>query len=962
MDVPTKTGDTYALLREFHERLDAHFRELRGQRSLLQPSAPVFALEHGLEPAEFDLMKAAVRAAIARGFGPLYHTWWLPFIVYAADVGYDYVGKDFWPPFAERTPGWETPGSGWNIEANRTRIRKWFVQFADEYGGARPTGAFASFFINIAWPIMHAVLPTYLQRQLARLLDEFSAAQHLTSGLLQDPDALGEALAQQAYIRDYPERFQKFCSQQALLGRISTALLAQDEEDSPYILRSTLQRIVDGLNSEHQARQALQRARRSATHVRTTGFRSAAPADGVRSESKHLPTLADPRLRLKRLEDGWRLFADIPDLTPLGARLPELIDELRARRAVVAGVDRPVAAGRVLRPGEQLLGSLPPVGTPFVSLVNASNAVNTLISMQCRLSPGPWWVFKQRTGAHAVEVKGKHVTPGQRYLLLGRPDAGVPDLQWLTEIEVRVSAARAFELAVPDQISDTDARALTEAGISVVSGVRVRPVGLVPLAWDGEGSVEYLAGDPAIIAIRSERAPEACALTVDGGGPVLLDWPSGESELFFTLDDLAVGVHTVTVTLLESTTVVVATGSLSVSIREAGTEGSNDGEGIRLLASPARPLLSDLWDGLAVLTIDGPPDTEAQLTVTLRDEREVQLAQIRRNISLPLSEAGWRRIAHEELRGSDLGDAYDAAETCHVSVTRNGLGFANLVCERGFRPLRWVITKRHNGPYEARLIDRTDGAHTLVDLYESTSPLEPIRQAGGVAIESPVVGGLLRAVSGELWASVILPPDHMELIRRRDRARPFVRVGTRSALEAMRLIRGHHAWVNAELPANPFADRQRQNAVQAITSELVGLIAGGRWAHQERLQRDLNVLDYLETMQTLAGDVHAQQIAKQINDRLWHWANLPQLRLPELAELVAPLVRSSGIGDAVGATRFLIRLVTAPGMLLEWDAEDRNRLLDGAMHAPALVRLVRLAVLGSDALRPAAATGKGGVT
>lgn len=297
-----------------------------------------------------------------------------------------------------------------------------------------------------------------------------------------------------------------------------------------------------------------------------------------------------------------------------------------------------------------------------------------------------------------------------------------------------------------------------------------------------------------------------------------------------------------------------------------------------------------------------------------------------------------------------------------MSVTRNGLGFANLVCERGFRPLRWVITKRHNGPYEARLIDRTDGAHTLVDLYESTSPLEPIRQAGGVAIESPVVGGLLRAVSGELWASVILPPDHMELIRRRDRARPFVRVGTRSALEAMRLIRGHHAWVNAELPANPFADRQRQNAVQAITSELVGLIAGGRWAHQERLQRDLNVLDYLETMQTLAGDVHAQQIAKQINDRLWHWANLPQLRLPELAELVAPLVRSSGIGDAVGATRFLIRLVTAPGMLLEWDAEDRNRLLDGAMHAPALVRLVRLAVLGSDALRPAAATGKGGVT
>ena len=28
---------------------------------------------------------------------------------FAADVGYDYVGKDYWPPFAERTPGWEAP-------------------------------------------------------------------------------------------------------------------------------------------------------------------------------------------------------------------------------------------------------------------------------------------------------------------------------------------------------------------------------------------------------------------------------------------------------------------------------------------------------------------------------------------------------------------------------------------------------------------------------------------------------------------------------------------------------------------------------------------------------------------------------------------------------------------------------------------------------------------------------------
>lgn len=952
-----KSGDGLALLKNFHERLDTHFRALHEQRLKLEPAAPVFALEHGLEPAEFELLQAAVRAAVAKGFRDIYWTWWLPFVVYAADVGYDYVGKDYWPPFAERTPGWEAPCSGWNVAGNRSRIRTWFVRFADEYGGARPTGAFASFFINIAWPITHGVLPIYLQRQLAHLLDEFSA--RLTNDLLNDPDALGEALSRAAYIRDYPERFQKFCSQQALLGRIATALLAGDEEETPYLLRSTLHRIVDGLMSEQKARLALQRARRSASRVRTYGFRPSSSADGSRTAGSQVPTLTDPRMRLKRLEDGWRLFADIPDLRPLGARLPELVDELRDRRARVAGVERPVAAGRLLRPGEQLLGALPAPGTPFVSLLNASAAVNTLVAMQCRLSPGPWWVFKKRTGAHAVEIRGKHVTPGQSYILLGATDVSAPSLAWVNEIEVLASGARAFELTVPEQISDADVATLMAVGISVVSAVTIRPVGLVPLAWDGEGSAGYRAGDSALMAIRSERPPESCAVTIDGGAPELLSWPAGTVELFFALDDLAVGVHTVTVTLL-GTGADAATGSLTLAIGQPSSDGAGAGEGIRVLASPARPLLSDIWDGLAVLTVDGPPGTEAQLTVVLRDERDTELARLRRTISLPLSEEGWRRIARDDLRASELGDAYDQAETCEVAVSRSGIGFATLVCERGFRPLRWLISKRHDGPYEARLIDRTDGANTVVDLYPSTTPMQPVRQPNGTAVESPVVGGLLRAVSGDLSASVILPPDQNELLRMRGAARPYVRVGNRTAIEVMRLIRGHHAWMSAELPANPFAERQRRRALDAITSELVGIIAGNRWAHQERRQREQDVLDHLEAMQALVGNADEQRVASLVNDRQWRWAKHPELRVTELAELIGPLVASSCMGNPVDATRFLVRLAGTPGRLLEWHEVGRSRMLDCVMRSPVLIRVVRLAVLGSDALRPSASDAKDG--
>ena len=944
------SNDAVTLLQDFHERLDLHFRALLTQRQQLEPTGPIFALEHGLEAAEFELLKAAVRAAVANGFGSIYRSWWLPFVVYAADVGYDYVGKDFWPPLAERTPGWEAPNSGWDVSGHRTRLRNWFLKFANEYGGARPTGAFAEFFINIAWPIMHAVLPIYLQRQLAQLLDEYAV--HLTHEILNDPDALGEALAREAYGRDYPERFQKFCSQHALLGRISAALLAGDEEETPYLLRSTLQRIVDGLTSEQTARLALKRARHSASRVRTAGFRDTPSIEGIQHSGRAAPTLMDPRLRLKRLEDGWHLFADIPDLNSLSTRLPEVTDELRVRRAQIAGVDRPVAPGRLLRPGEQHLGSLPTLGTPFVTLVAAAPAVNTLISMTCHLSPGPWWVFKNRTDTHAVEVKGKHVTPSGQYLLLGHDNLIAPVLPWINELDVRITGARAFELNLPEQITDAEAQTLTAAGISVVSDVRIRPVGVVPLMWDGEGAVDYLAGDPVLIAISSQRAPESCAVVLDGGAPQLLHWPVGGIELFFALDDLAVGVHLVSVSLLGNTTQVLATGELMVTIRQPSTEGGAPGEGIRLLASPGRPLLTDLWDGLAVLTIDGPADTEAQLTLTLRDDREAELASLRRTVSLPLTEPDWLRIVRDDLRGHELGDVYDAAETCDVVVSRSGIGYASLTCERGFRPLRWVITKQRDGRYDAHLIDRTDGGVTRVELYESTTPLEAVSHPSGNAIGNPTVGGLLRAVSGDLSASVVMPPDHMELLRLRNRARPNVRVGNKSPSEAMRLIRGHHAWVTADLPANPFADRQRQKAIDVITSELVGLIAGGRWAHQERRQRDEDVLDHLEAMQELVGDANDRQLAGHLNDHLWRWANEPELRLPELANLLTPLIMSSGMGDPRTATRFLTCLASDPGTLLLWSEGDRNRMLERVLRFPVVVRLVRLAVLGSDALRP----------
>jgi hypothetical protein len=261
-----RRGGAAEVLEYLHRKLDVHFRHLHETRQQLEPTAPVFALEHALSEMDLALLKTSVRAAVAQGFDARFRQWWLPFVVYAAELGYDYVGDEYWPSFEAATPSWRTHG-------DRQRIKAWYLRFARDYGGAVPTGAFAEHFTIISWPITHAVLPVYLQRQLAELLDGFRTG--LTTDLLNHPAALGRALTSRSV--GYTERFRIFCENTALLGQVATALLAGDDEESPYLVRSTLERIVDGLSSERQSRVWLTRARQAANRVRTIGFRSQSP-------------------------------------------------------------------------------------------------------------------------------------------------------------------------------------------------------------------------------------------------------------------------------------------------------------------------------------------------------------------------------------------------------------------------------------------------------------------------------------------------------------------------------------------------------------------------------------------------------------------------------------------------------------------------------------------------------------
>ena len=104
-----------------HDFLDLHFRELREQR---EEGIPIFALEHGLDPQECRKVKDTVR-----GIVPGRRKSWLPYVVHATEIGYNFSGQEYWKTFREETPEWWEYG-------NREWLKEKFEQFSDKYGGA----------------------------------------------------------------------------------------------------------------------------------------------------------------------------------------------------------------------------------------------------------------------------------------------------------------------------------------------------------------------------------------------------------------------------------------------------------------------------------------------------------------------------------------------------------------------------------------------------------------------------------------------------------------------------------------------------------------------------------------------------------------------------------------------------------------------------------------------------------
>lgn len=955
-----------ATLEELHVRLDQHYRGLRAVRDTNNAGQPIFALEHGLVGGDLTVLSDAVRSWV-RTTAPSAR-FWLPFVAYAAEIGYRYVGDDYWPTLEANTPGWER-------HADRHYVSRRFRDFARTYGGAVPKGRWASHFTIICWPITHAVLPTDLQRQLARLLYDYRGA--LTADILAQPSALGASLA--AHAAYASKRFQQFAENTELLGQVAVALLAGGEDDASMLLDSTLHRIVEDLSGEREARRWLSDAKQSADRVRLSGMapaRVSATGTTSASTSPVARATAPVALAVYPTGAGWQLRLRVPDFTPLFVRHPDLPETLASMRCRVAGFGGPPRPRGWLRyAGQELaLDRWPGSDAALFDLERADERLNALLGDEARTPPSAPWLFRIGPDGTGRLVRSRAVRPGSTYVLLG-PDVAEPALAWVVSAPSACSEAGAVEFTVPETVEPQDRDGLHALGCAAVTAVAIEPVGLVPAAWDGESYGEWIVGDSPLLMLSTSHALSACTMALDEAEIVAVPWhelPDGRALVQLT--DLAVGWHHLRISFLAADDNAVPDGHLDVRVREPVVGGGSGTyrDPLQILVSPATASLEDLWEGRATLGLIGPVGSSARVTVRLASAA----GEVGRHefgpVALPLDGTEWRATFAANIRGrSEMQRAYDEAMSAVVEVADAEFGSVSVSVERAAAPLRWGF-RRADGQPVLRLHEYADlGIEPVVKSYSFADP-DVAEQAvpDHDGFYRRIDGGLLVATLDTYVARAVLPRrvhDFHDL--RRLAVTPRLREQPKSPAGVSALMQTAERWSMATVPGDPFAEAAREAVRAVVAAEICSLIGGGLWAALER-RRSVVPLKDLE-----AGLARPGQWG-QFRQRLLQLAHEADCMVPAeitdaFAKVIGPaptmrpltpglIVSSSARGRLDGRpggrftvagrwlAEYLLRLASEPGSVREWAGESNMSILPQMIETPIVLRAARMLVLARD--------------
>jgi len=840
-------------LSAWQQHLERHFSELAAARSA--SSQPLFALEHNLSPDELAQVAPwlRTRGVTAAGLRP----YWLIWIVYAAEHGYQYEGDEYWPSF-------EKDINVWQANQHRSQLRFWFKKFAENFGGIWPTGRWAEHFTNIAWPITHAVLPKYLQFQFARILH--AARYDLASVASLSPAEVGALLANHSY--NTSARFEEFLEQQEVAGRILLAMISDSAATGPSPLYTpTLERIIRDLEQERAARDYL-RETRTYIAARIRGAAAGYPSDDAPSAYPRRDTSIrrsiKPSLLLRRSSrTSWTPLLDFPSLAEVANLDPATKAFLKTTRCKVLGSDQSwlPAAWLSLMDQRRVVSSWPSANQPLLSFEQTDRQpsffLRNLIANECRLTPGPRWVCRIRSDGLATEVVTRTVRPRQDYIVLSANPIADRPLLSATSIDCR--GIYGYELVMPAALSQEQIACLEQLGLRVARTVEIWPAGFPARGWDGEGRSEWLTSETPCFGLKHDHPVDSFLLRL-GEGP---DWKIASTgpgqPIFVKLPRLPAGAHTLTITAQRNNVALPDTKAhLALSVREPKPwiPGTTSHAGLTVLVEPPDADLDTLWEGRTKFTVLGPDQRQISCRLDLfRPDGTSLLSESIDTYTLPVA----AREISCSFRAAQERHYWDIVEASYAQIRFSGddLGQYLINFNRNLNPLRW-IRQRAGNALTLRLIDDTgteDGNPPDVQYFEFATPLTarplPYPQAvAGFVIEGR--GAMYGAsYGGHIDTVIVKQVSGLGDLK----IPPLPRALASPQTNAYALLNALALWTGAK-PADYPASIQRDHTVACIQAGLVAALCGDAWARAEaRFAESAQQISDIDILKSSVNDV-----------------------------------------------------------------------------------------------------------
>lgn len=826
------------VLSDIETKLHAHFRTLAVTKA--ESDQRVFVLEHCLSDEAIHQLPAALGAALKlkRAMQADSRLCW---IVHAAEQGYNFDGHEYWDSFARRTPNWSHFGS-------RELLRDWFRQFAADFRGVRPSGAWGSHFTFIAWPITHALLPRDLQDQLARSLYDL---RYDLGGLANvSAEHIGRKVESGSY--GVSSRYAAFLQQHDLVGRIVQALLRGTESDQNIINRSTLERVIRDLSSRASARAWLRDAQR---HYAGAQVQFSAPklgyqlqaSEAASSGTTHLRergVVLRPTIELRRgSNDQWTAYLSIPSFRPLLNLQAEFKAHLTNTAVTVP------SCGDSSFPGQALLSSANPLrirhwpnASQCVLRFSKPNAAfDAIVGPECQFKNTHVWLFKRSVDGTAELLQDARLQPNSNYIAVSREKQRVQALG--TEVSLDCEGMFGVSFDLPNIVPLALNERLRDGGFTVARCVQIRPVGLMPRQWSDEGTGEWLEGETPCLQVTRDHSFALYQFSVNGGPLQHVDCGTDPSSLLL-LEGLPVGCHRVTVSTCAqveksgvTTLTVLASSNLKIFIRSP-IKWSRDSFPLAAMVVYTEPVdasVDDVLTGRFALHVQGDSSRTATCTFVLTDHAgEVLTSNEIVRHRLPIELVVWRKKLAEHLKKHTNEKSYLDASGGYICVDAGDIGEYRHPLRHDHPPLRWMLVsdpirgrgvrlandgvqpssikrRRFSTPYQCEALDNQLASEGV---FGEDAQGQFIAQFNGEST-STIVASLPR---GAGLASLGAGVDVQRLHGVRD-----------VALLVASLI----AWTSA-FPANGFSQLKQAEVCEKIRGQVVAVACGVPWAKAEQ--------------------------------------------------------------------------------------------------------------------------------